>query len=626
MKKLFLLFALLCAPAFGQVYSEQAMQNTQGNWLKSLPGALVYLCNSSAVTTDCLSGIGPLVTLYTDQTLTVSGSNPVTADSNGNYTLFTFPGIYLQCVKGATSFCQMIQIGGNGVVSCANALNGSLAAFTSTTNLSCDRLMGTDFAGNGFAQSWRYLGPVNGFFTVIGGAADPGTVPAYKLGANSVRAAAPATVGTSYYWHWPATRCAVGQAWQVVSQSTDANGDPHDFYGCFTPGSGVTFQTNGITNADQTFLDLVQGTNCTVTNTSAGHVTVTCAGGVTPTQISTPTAPTLTVNGTPGSTTICYKVVGNQGTSGGTSYLTAASGQTCTTTANGTLSSSNSVTLSAYGDTLYGPRCYDIYRVSTNGTSPTTTGKIASCVWKKFVDTGLAGDSSTAPTTNNTQLWPNPRPQPGCNIAFGQLADVDAPPCSPNSFDDEFSDTFGIADTNDPLAIWVNQNGSTANLTNGYLEINKPNTAGDNLSCIVWPVPGSTPWAFTTYLYNNTIQADGASNQGFALYEQATGKLIVMGPHGSSVQWQINKFTNTTTFSASYLSGNMVNSDGMYYEISDDGTNLKWFTSNVGWTYEQQTSQLVNNFFTTAPSHIGYCISANGNAHALEIDFLRRIQ
>src|SRR6185312_16379087 len=127
------------------------------------------------------------------------------------YTLFTAPGFYLQCVKGGlTSFCQKIQVGGSGQVTCGNALNGSLAAYTSTTNLSCDPLMGTDFLGNGFAQSWRYLGPVNGFFTVIGGASDPGTNPAYKLGANSVRALAPLTVATSYYWRWPSTRCQVG--------------------------------------------------------------------------------------------------------------------------------------------------------------------------------------------------------------------------------------------------------------------------------------------------------------------------------------------------------------------------------------------------------------------------------
>lgn len=110
MKRLLLLL-LLASPAYAQVYSQMAIQNTTGNWLKASPGALVYLCSISTTSNNCLAGIGT-VPLYTDQTLTATTPNPITADGNGNYTLFATTGLYLQCIKAITSFCQDIQVGG----------------------------------------------------------------------------------------------------------------------------------------------------------------------------------------------------------------------------------------------------------------------------------------------------------------------------------------------------------------------------------------------------------------------------------------------------------------------------------------------------------------------------------
>ena len=54
-------------------------------------------------------------------------------------------------------------------------------------------------------------------------------------------------------------------------------------------------------------------------------------------------------------------------------------------------------------DPVPGAVSFNIYRTATNGTAPTTTGLIGnSGTLTSFTDTGLAGDSSTAPTTNTT--------------------------------------------------------------------------------------------------------------------------------------------------------------------------------------------------------------------------------
>lgn len=49
--------------------------------------------------------------------------------------------------------------------------------------------------------------------------------------------------------------------------------------GISTAGAGTLLQTNGVNNASQTALNLVSGTNITLTNTSGGNVTIAAAGG-----------------------------------------------------------------------------------------------------------------------------------------------------------------------------------------------------------------------------------------------------------------------------------------------------------------------------------------------------------
>ena len=117
--------------------------------------------------------------------------------------------------------------------------------------------------------------------------------------------------------------------------------------------------------------------------------------------LSDPSAPTVTPQGAAGSTTYTYKVVAMH-----RHGQTAASSAGSTATGNATLSTSNynSVTWTA----VTGATAYRIYRTVAGGTSPTTTGQVAVVgAVTQFDDTGIAGDSSTAPTANTTggRFW-----------------------------------------------------------------------------------------------------------------------------------------------------------------------------------------------------------------------------
>jgi hypothetical protein len=123
------------------------------------------------------------------------------------------------------------------------------------------------------------------------------------------------------------------------------------------------------------------------------------AKGLNTVQLATPTITSITQTGVAGSTTIAYKIVyrdvqGNP---------TAASASVSTTTANGTLSVSNYNRINFVAPE--GAYYVDVYRISTNGVSPVTTGKIltgSAYGQTVLLDQGLAGDGTTPPTENLT--------------------------------------------------------------------------------------------------------------------------------------------------------------------------------------------------------------------------------
>lgn len=68
-------------------------------------------------------------------------------------------------------------------------------------------------------------------------------------------------------WDWSA--CDIPAVWSVGGTSTGGSGT----------GIGLTLRTNGVDNAVQNILDLVEGTNVTITDNGDGSVTIDAAGG-----------------------------------------------------------------------------------------------------------------------------------------------------------------------------------------------------------------------------------------------------------------------------------------------------------------------------------------------------------
>jgi len=161
--------------------------------------------------------------------------------------------------------------------------------------------------------------------------------------------------------------------------------------------ASTTVVTTGLQPATYSLNDTAlagDGTTAPTVNTSG-----LIATGNFSTPLLTPVNVVATPQGTTGATTISYKIVAVNSAGG----VTAASSAGTTTTANATLTSVNSVKVT--WNSVVGAASYKIYRTAAGGT-PSTTGLIgtlaATSGTQTFTDTGLAGDSSTAPTVNTT--------------------------------------------------------------------------------------------------------------------------------------------------------------------------------------------------------------------------------
>jgi hypothetical protein len=107
--------------------------------------------------------------------------------------------------------------------------------------------------------------------------------------------------------------------------------------------------------------------------------------------------PSITNIGTAGAATWSYKIVSKDANGN----YTAASAAGTTTTGNATLNGTNFNRLGWTADPA--ASSYDVYRTA-HGTTPSTTGFIGNTSSTTFDDTGLAGDSSTAPSVGSEKI------------------------------------------------------------------------------------------------------------------------------------------------------------------------------------------------------------------------------
>jgi len=452
--------------------------------------------------------------------------------------------------------------------------------------------------------------------------------------ANTIMEASPTSVTTQTVIRAGATATA-GQTQVVDTIGTDANGNP--IYNMkWGSAGGTELQVSGVDNANCSsgvcpLLNLVPGSNCTITNTSGGNVTINCSGsGLV--AASNPSAPTVTPTGVTGATSYTYDVYGCEDQSCTKTSAQSATGST--STGNATLTTSNYNKLTGYADTLYGYR-YFVIRRRTGGA---TQGVIAIGAGKQFNDTGLAGDGTSTTITNTTGLDQHcvgASLPLAVNVIPGAPCGVDAPPTTVAAFDDEFSwgppGSWLPGDNNDPQWQKLNWGTSTATLTSGHLVLTPQNTGGNDFRMLGTnrTMPSPT-WEFELKFAPHFFgPASGSVQSGMCMYDGT--KAIVFGIDSRYTQGMfVYNLTNLATFGSTALNvpGNATNTvinnypNWLYLKIKNDGVNYTYTWSLDGVDFTTLGTTAIGAFLGT-PTSIGPCQLTTVAGSSMSIDFFR---
>lgn len=153
---------------------------------------------------------------------------------------------------------------------------------------------------------------------------------------------------------------------------------------------------------------------------------------------------------------------------------------------------------------------------------------------------------------------------------------------------------------------WINQGGATVSDTNGGVLLTGPATAGDSIRIRKKSAP-SAPWTLTTYIMPLTgDQGASGSTYGIGFRQSSDGKLHLwmMDQNPSGSVYSI-KFTNETTFSATYTSATYAslnvqaqNFPFRWLRIQDNNTDRKVYWSADGFVWVEFHSIGRTDFLT----------------------------
>ncbi|MDE2102987.1 MAG: hypothetical protein KGL39_37430 [Patescibacteria group bacterium] len=273
----------------------------------------------------------------------------------------------------------------------------------------CGRSTGLSGNGSGVDDTGVIDGiTVRGIYTRNGSTGTVGNQAHFEFGSNNTNITFNG-ISTSHDCGDPGCTTSGPNAPKYIVEYADSSNSGIRFVGGNLNGYSTAFGNN-ITGTGPTDYGIVGGLGVE----SIYPYNNTFNGAVNLQGLPNVGAPTVSNVGTSGSSTWSYVVVA---TLANGSIHTAASTAGTTTTGNATLSTLNYNVIS--WTKVAGAYQYQVYRTA-HGTSPSTNGLIATIPATQNLtvlqnvysfggggqlwDTGLSGDSSTAPTTNNTGL------------------------------------------------------------------------------------------------------------------------------------------------------------------------------------------------------------------------------
>ena len=173
---------------------------------------------------------------------------------------------------------------------------------------------------------------------------------------------------------------------------------------------------------------------------------------------------------------------------------------------------------------------------------------------------------------------------------------------------------------------WANKGtaAAAANAGGAVYFSDGPGSGSDNIRMLYKSAP-ATPWTFTVGIVPGT----GFSSYdlaGIAMRQSSTGKIIFLqvGTNNSGGSLiTVAKFSNYTTFSASYVAYNTILfSPTWWLRVSSDGTNFTWSVSIDGQNFKTITTKAVTDYFTGNPDQVGIAVDPISGAYVTDALFV----
>lgn len=158
----------------------------------------------------------------------------------------------------------------------------------------------------------------------------------------------------------------------------------------------------------------------------------------------------------------------------------------------------------------------------------------------------------------------------------------------------------------------INEGTSTLTTLSGSLLLTAlPDGTGNSRHLYVQAAP-ATPYTLTVGMILQVWPAPNPTLGGLVFRESSTGKFVEFATYftGNTNHLLTDKYTNPTTSAGAYDDGAVqpgFSTQGvLWLRIRDDGTNLSWFWSQDGVSFQPWLSiRSRTDFMTTGPNQIG---------------------
>lgn len=168
---------------------------------------------------------------------------------------------------------------------------------------------------------------------------------------------------------------------------------------------------------------------------------------------------------------------------------------------------------------------------------------------------------------------------------------------------------FGYTPPVDSQFSWLNQGTAYVSASNNQIGLTALAASGDNIKMRTISAPAA-PY-FVTACIKQAGVGTGSSGLGFSDGTKFIN--IFQFVNTTSPEIGVGKYTNSTTFSAFYVNPLVVWASPVWLRVQDDGTNLSFYYSADALNYILVTQQTRTNFFSAAPTLVGYFTDSNSS-------------